>query len=73
MVGDKACLFFFANRDIPKDQEILYDYMDRSPESMALCPWLKARDEVTAAAMGTAKAVNNSKKTKKSGKKTKKK
>lgn len=34
-------LIFLASRDIEVDEELLYDYGDRSKEAIAAHPWLK--------------------------------
>lgn len=40
-VGDKFHLIMIALRDINIGEELLYDYGDRTPESVASNPWLK--------------------------------
>uniref|UniRef100_A0A0N5CB51 [histone H4]-lysine(20) N-methyltransferase n=1 Tax=Strongyloides papillosus TaxID=174720 RepID=A0A0N5CB51_STREA len=40
-IGDKFHLIMIALRDIDVGEELLYDYGDRTPESVANNPWLK--------------------------------
>lgn len=40
MVGDTPRLILIARQDIPADTELIYDYGDRSKESLLAHPWL---------------------------------
>uniref|UniRef100_A0A8C2PUL9 [histone H4]-lysine(20) N-methyltransferase n=1 Tax=Cyprinus carpio TaxID=7962 RepID=A0A8C2PUL9_CYPCA len=40
-IGGTPHLIFLASRDIRADEELLYDYGDRSKEAVAAHPWLK--------------------------------
>lgn len=42
MVKNKPHLILVARNDIPEGQEVLYDYGDRSKESLMHHPWLNA-------------------------------
>lgn len=41
LVDDVPSIIFEAGKDIPKDEELLYDYGERSKEIIATFPWLK--------------------------------
>jgi len=40
MLGDMPRLILIAKHSLPKDTELLYDYGDRSKESLKAHPWL---------------------------------
>jgi len=41
-VDETPHLIFYATRDIKPEEELLYDYGDRSTASLRVHPWLKA-------------------------------